>query len=58
MKPPSALRDAVRLVARIGGYLGRAGDSEPGHELMWRGYAQLQMLCEGFDLKEFAEDSR
>ena len=57
MKPPSTLRDAIRLVARIGGYLGRAGDTEPGNQLMWNGYSELQMLCEGFALREFA-DSR
>ena len=56
LKPPSTLRDAVRLVARIGGFLGRAGDGEPGHQLMWNGYAELQMLCEGFALREFAEE--
>jgi len=28
------LRDAVRLVARMGGYLGRKKDPEPGHQLM------------------------
>jgi len=35
------LRDAVRLVARIGGYLGRKHDPEPGHQLMWEGFYQL-----------------
>ena len=58
MKPPSTLRDAVRLVARMGGFLGRAGDAEPGHQMMWHGYAELQILCEGFVLREFAMDSR
>jgi hypothetical protein len=31
---PATLRDAVRLVARMGGYLGRKKDPEPGHQLM------------------------
>ena len=57
MNPPSNLRNAVRLVARMGGYLGRSSDPEPGHQLMWHGYAELQILCEGFGLREFAEDS-
>ena len=58
LKPPSTLRGAVRLVARMGGYLGRASDTEPGNQLMWNGYAELQMLCEGFALREFVEDDK
>jgi Transposase Tn5 dimerisation domain len=42
----------VRLVARIGGYLGRANDPAPGHQLMWQGYEQLQLMCEGFTLRD------
>jgi len=55
-KPPSTLRDTVRLVASIGGYLGRKSDPEPGHQLMWQGYLQLQLMCEGFALRD-SEDS-
>ena len=51
LKPPVQLGDAVRLVAQIGGYLGRRGDSPPGHQLMWQGYSQLRFMCEGFALK-------
>src|SRR5437016_13882596 len=57
LKPPSTLRDTVRLVARIGGYLGRKSDPEPGHQLMWQGYLQLQLMCEGFALRE-SEDRK
>jgi len=38
----------VKLVAKMGGYLGRSGDPEPGHQIMWRGYIYLQAMCEGF----------
>jgi hypothetical protein len=51
IKPPLQLGDAVRLVAQIGGYLGRKNDPPPGHQLMWHGYSQLQLLCEGFSLR-------
>ncbi|MBW9249060.1 MAG: hypothetical protein GJU72_08735 [Acidithiobacillus ferriphilus] len=44
--------DAVRLVARLGGHIGRANDPPPGHQIMWQGYAQLRTLCEGFALKD------
>ena len=51
IKPPANLGDAVRLVARLGGYLGRNNDPPPGHQVMWKGYAVLQMLCLGFSLR-------
>jgi hypothetical protein len=31
LRAPTLLREAVRLVARMGGYLGRAHDPPPGH---------------------------
>src|SRR5437660_1082741 len=34
--------EAIRLVAKIGGYLGRNNDPPPGHQLIWQGYAALQ----------------
>ncbi len=51
IKQPAHLGDAVRLVARLGGYLGRNHDPPPGHQLMWQGYTVLQMLCQGFSLR-------
>jgi hypothetical protein len=50
---PSCLGDAVRLVAKMGGYLGRSCDSPPGHQLMWQGFSQLQLMCEGFALGKY-----
>ena len=50
-KPLLLLGDAVRLVAQMGGYLGRKNDPPPGHQLMWHGYSYLQLLCEGFSLR-------
>ncbi|MBC8424373.1 hypothetical protein H8E07_09640 [bacterium] len=41
----------MKLVARIGGYLGRANDPPPGHQLVWNGYYQLQLMCEGYSLR-------
>lgn len=56
MRPPDNLGDAVRLVAKLGGYLDRNNDPPPGHQLMWQGYAKLQMLCEGYELVAISED--
>jgi len=52
LTPPSLLGEAVRLVAQIGGYLGRNNDPPPGHQLLWQGYAEFQFMCMGFALLE------
>jgi Transposase DNA-binding/Transposase Tn5 dimerisation domain len=39
-EPPS-LREAVRLIGRLGGHLGRRGDGEPGMTVLWRGWMRL-----------------
>lgn len=48
--PPTQLGEAVRFVASLGGYLGRKHDPPPGHQIMWKGYANLQIMCDGFVL--------
>ena len=44
------LGDTIRLVARLGGYLGRNNDPPPGHQLMWKGYKVLEIMCEAISL--------
>lgn len=39
-KPPS-VREAVRLIAKLGGFLGRKGDGEPGVQVLWTGLRRL-----------------
>jgi hypothetical protein len=36
------LRQAVRLIAQLGGFLGRKGDGEPGVKVLWRGWQRLR----------------
>jgi hypothetical protein len=43
-KPPT-LREAIRLIARLGGFLGRKGDGEPGVKVIWQGFAELEKLA-------------
>jgi hypothetical protein len=38
---PPTLKEAVRMVAKMGGHLGRKRDAEPGVTVMWRGWLQL-----------------
>jgi hypothetical protein len=51
---PTTLGEAVRMVARLGGYLARTRDPPPGHQLMWYGYATLQGMCAGYALRDQA----
>jgi hypothetical protein len=38
---PPTLRQAVRMLGRLGGHLGRKGDGEPGPTVLWRGWLRL-----------------
>src|SRR5271157_2829004 len=42
-QPPS-LREAVRMVATLGGFLGRKSDGEPGTQTLWLGLQYLEPL--------------
>ncbi len=44
---PKLLGEAIILVATIGGYLNRRKDLPPGHQILWQGYAELQLMCAG-----------
>ena len=38
---PVSLRDAVRMVGKLGGHLGRKCNGEPGITVLWRGMMRL-----------------
>ena len=40
-KQPPTLRDAVRRIAKLGGFLGRKGDKDPGLQCLWWGFRRL-----------------
>lgn len=42
--PP--MRQAVRWIAHLGGFLGRKGDGEPGSKTLWKGFQQLIAMTE------------
>jgi hypothetical protein len=44
-KPPT-LREATRMVATLGGFLGRKGDGEPGTKSLWMGLVHLDDISE------------
>jgi hypothetical protein len=41
---PPSLRQALRWIAQLGGFLGRKCDGEPGIRTVWRGWQRLQDL--------------
>lgn len=53
---PPSLRLAVRWLAQLGGFLGRAGDGDPGVKVLWRGWSRLQDIIATFTLFHSSED--
>jgi hypothetical protein len=51
------VREFVRAVAGLGGYLGRRRDGPPGVRSLWRGYQRLQDMVMGFQLHESFNES-
>ena len=49
-KKPPTLHQATIWLAKLGGFLDRKGDGEPGIKTLWRGYTKLQHLLEGTQL--------
>lgn len=45
---PPTLREAVRMIAQLGGFLGRKCDGEPGPQTLWRGLRRLHDLGQGW----------
>lgn len=41
---PPPLRQAVHWIARLGGFLARRGDAEPGATVLWKGFQHLTDL--------------
>lgn len=38
---PPTLQEVVRLIAKLGGFLGRKHDGDPGVKVLWRGFQKL-----------------
>jgi hypothetical protein len=46
-KTPPRLNEVVRLVARLGGFLARKGDGEPGAKTLWLGLQRVMDFAAG-----------
>ena len=44
------LHEAVRYTARLGGFLARKSDGEPGSKTLWRGLERLAAMALGWQL--------
>lgn len=47
---PPTLNEAIRLMAKLGGFMGRKGDGEPGPTSLWRGIQRLDDITETFKI--------
>jgi transposase-like protein/transposase Tn5 family protein len=47
---PPSLRQAVRWIGQLGGFLGRKRDGEPGAEVLWKGFQHLVDLTTMYHL--------
>lgn len=45
---PPTLGEALRMVAKLGGFLGRKSDADPGATVLWRGLNRLTDITETF----------
>lgn len=45
---PPTMREAVRLIAQLGGFLARKHDGEPGVKTLWRGLRRLNDISRGW----------
>lgn len=60
-KPPPAdpptLREVIRQIAMLGGFLGRRSDGEPGVKTLWLGFARVTDFVEGVEHMRRLQDS-
>ncbi len=50
IKSTSASNDWIREIAKLGGFLARKSDGDPGPLVLWRGYLRLQDIMLGISL--------
>ena len=46
------IREVVRAIAKLGGFLGRKGDGEPGVKTLWYGLQKLDSMALGWELHQ------
>ena len=51
-KPPASpkLKEVMRLIAMLGGFIGRKGDGEPGVKTLWQGMHDLRLAVQAAEI--------
>jgi hypothetical protein len=52
-----SVRQAIRWIAQLGGFLGRRGDGEPGITTIWRGWSRLADMADMYLITHPQEDT-
>ena len=50
VRQPPTVRELVRMIAGLGGFLGRKGDGEPGPQTLWRGWQRMNDIREAWEI--------
>jgi hypothetical protein len=45
-----SVREATRMIAKLGGFLGRKGDGEPGAKVLWQGLFRLEAFTQAYQV--------
>jgi len=45
-----SIKDAVLMIAKLGGFLARKSDGDPGSDVLWRGLAKLKIYAEAWKI--------
>ncbi|PZA14273.1 hypothetical protein DNK49_22730 [Azoarcus communis] len=48
-KKTPTVREVIRRIAMLGGFLARKGDGEPGVKTLWQGFARLSSFVRGLE---------
>ena len=49
---PPTLKESVKMIAKLGGYLGRNSDGPPGIKNLWRGLQKLNTILQAINYKQ------
>jgi hypothetical protein len=53
---PPTIRDVIRQIAMLGGFLGRKSDGEPGVKTLWLGFARVRDFVVGVEHMRLLQD--
>ena len=57
MAKVSSVREMMRVLASLGGFVNRNGDPDPGWRTRWRGFERLKTAAMGYDIHARAQRS-